>query len=269
MIICNEFVLLNIPKSGSTFARTVIKEIHKKRICSNFINKIGFELNLIKKGYEEHFASGLFTERKNQHGGYSKIPPQHKDKEIVSIIRNPYDQVVSAYRFGWWKEHYSIDMPLLNERFPSFSNLSFEEFLKFKNLIYKTLGRKVINNDIEIGYLTARFIQMFFRNPINVLKNCNEHYFNDKFLYGEDMAKVTFLRSESLNEDLSNFLYEKGYEKEEALFVLNHKKENVTFSELKKDFWTKDSIQYFEYKERFLFKILTDYGFHYSKPNVS
>ena len=48
MIITKDFVVINYPKTGSTFVRTVIKKLYEKRKTKNPIIKLGQRIGLIE-----------------------------------------------------------------------------------------------------------------------------------------------------------------------------------------------------------------------------
>ena len=124
MIITKDYVLLNFPKTGSTFVRETLKELYYRR--GGLVNKLALatgldkwqpmqkaltaesrlETFLVKRNikannhfeelwlpiaYDAQYISGVTEKRKYIHGIFSQIPIEHRQKPILGIIRNPYD----------------------------------------------------------------------------------------------------------------------------------------------------------------------------------
>ena len=164
MIIADKFVMLNMPKTGSSFARKAIKQVYKNRRDSTWYGKYLGKLGMNAPGYSE-----LFLKNKrgalNQHGHFFEVPPQYKNKVIVSVVRNPYQRAYSGYRFGFWKQSCE-EYPWVRDIFPTFPDLTFEEFLEMRR--YEMEEKKEqfgIDPKLPVGYQTFRFIQMYFKNP--------------------------------------------------------------------------------------------------------
>lgn len=268
MIITDKFILLNSPKTGSTFARKVIKTLYKRRVNNNFFRKIKIKANLASLGYEEllvphHSRIGHNT----QHGAFFQIPEKDKEKNIVSVIRNPYERFESQFHFKWWANHSGLEKKVLKRHFPKFPNISIDEYIKLRELIKEQNKlRFKIPEEIEIGNQTIQFIYMFFKNPYTVFQNLDTSYMQGEDFI-KDMANITFLRQENLNEDLANFLAINGFHEKELEFVKNHKKINVTKkTKITKNKYNKNVIAYIEKSEYFLFKILENKKIIYSKP---
>lgn len=82
MLVTDSFVMLNYPKTGSSFARKVIKDLYARQPKSWFRRRWCKELilpNIRTCGADD------------QHGCYSQIPPQYRNREVMSIVRNPFE----------------------------------------------------------------------------------------------------------------------------------------------------------------------------------
>ncbi|MEO5344741.1 MAG: hypothetical protein H7842_15775, partial [Gammaproteobacteria bacterium SHHR-1] len=92
MIITDEFVMLNMPKTGSSFARHAIREIYSncnpKRPCQE----------LLVHQIDRQFAH----KSPGQHGTRRQIPAAHRHKPIVTIRRQPEQRYLSGYLFRHW-----------------------------------------------------------------------------------------------------------------------------------------------------------------------
>lgn len=270
MLITKNFILLNLPKTGSSFVRAVIKEIYKKKYSyklSLFLSK----LKIIEKPVIElmlpNFQSPikLWSYNIGQHGAYCQIPKKYLDKEVVSVIRNPYSKFISGYEYGWWKKYPPIEKAIIEERFLNFPDLDLNEYVEMQKMVNSK------TNSFFLGAQIIQFIKMFFKDPDNVLFNLNKEYINSSNLFKADIARITFLRQEFLNEDLGNFLLKKRFSNEEVLFAKNYKKVNETVSEnqySRENIWTQEAIDYVNDSERFLFIILKELGFKYECPKL-
>lgn len=268
MIICNEFIVLNLPKTGSTFVRKVINEIYVKRMSSNVTDKICYALNLKTKPFKELLLPNIKVPGKpDQHGTYSQIPPKYLNRKVISVVRNPYDRFLSAYEFKNWARVPSLSKDVLLKHFPHFPDLTLDDYVELNKLDAQV--RLKSKNKINLGNQTVQFIQMFFKEPEKVLSKITEEYIDSDIAYIKDMGNVHFLTQENLNDQLSTFLEKNGFSEEEVAFARNYDRVNTT-KPLFKDrdnLWTEKALNYVEENERFIFKILNDKGITYERPN--
>jgi hypothetical protein len=271
MIITNDFILLNLPKTGSTFTRNILKRIYYGR--ENFFQKVCRKFHLIKPEMKELIVPNLRMPncKPDQHGTYQQIPGKYLNRTVVSIVRNPYDRFISIYRFKSWTnaEQLISEIEEINKNFPEFPNLNIDEYVDLNLLGEKTkIGMFEgydKSNPKEIGNQTMQFIQMFFKNPKNVMLKLDDEYINSG-RYKSDMAQIKFLKQEKLNEELYNFLSYYNFKESELETISNTKKLNVSKSFNDDNLWTKKAIEYVRYRERYLFLILDDQGIHYECP---
>lgn len=276
MLITDDFVLLNLPKTGSTFARTVIKEILEKR-QSRHCGALGRFLEIcgVKPSplYRELLLPNLelkgFEDRRNQHGTFSQIPREYRNRLVVSIIRNPYSRFISAYEYRAWERRPPVPENILLEHFPHFPNLSIDDFIKLfeLELIYGRMGGK--KPDANVGNQTVQFIQFFFKNPHEVLHNLTDAYLDSEEIF-TDMADVHFLRQEQLNSDLASFLESIGYSQDEVQYVRERERVHVTKGKSldRNVLWTPAALAYFKDKERMIFRLLRAKGISYEMPEI-
>ena len=97
MVITKRFVLLNFPKNGSTYLRTIIKKIDgvEGNVFKRKTYKVLRKINLTTKGIQEikmPSNQSLFqfnNEMSGQHGTYSQIPVKHRSKKILyQLLKN-------------------------------------------------------------------------------------------------------------------------------------------------------------------------------------
>ena len=253
VIITKDFVILNLPKTGSSFVREVIISIYNKRGATS------------EEFMELMTPNTKIPTLKDQHGCYDLIPRKYQGRKIISVIRDPYLRLKSLYRYGWWKEHPYVDKMLIETHLPNFPNLSFDKFLEMEKLVNDKLKNDYeIPYSLEIGNQTIQFIRFFFRNHRKVLSSLTLDY----FLSGEyknDICDVSFLRNENLNLELFKFLSNNGFSNEEAEFALNHEKVNVTKSLLNENIDDRVLIEHINTTEWILFEILLYLGIDYRK----
>jgi hypothetical protein len=274
MIITDDFVVLNYPKTGSSFVREALKTAYWNRFSrTSFLERLFYRLKMKRRPmFQELFLPNIKVanmDQRDQHGTYEQIPPEFKDREVVTAIRNPYERLMSAYEHRHWVKFPPVDQKTLSEAFPHFPDLSFEEFLAFNEVAkHQRIPHITINADI--GIQTIQFIQMFFKDPIRVLRQIDEEYLESD-RYRQDMPDITFLRTENLNQDLYEFLLDRGHEEPDIAFILKMEKVNVSRDPFKKysQLWNKKLVDMVRHKERFLFRILKDFGHPYKPPIFS
>lgn len=262
MIITDKFVFLHYPKTGGTFVTQVLERVHEKIQKKTFGRKPVFknlEMPSVKWTNNPNQEVQL-----NQHGSYEQIPNEDKNKPIISIIRNPFDRYVSLYEFRRWTINPNFNFEIIKEHFPTFPELSFEEYLKFINTLVLQRRADYQELKLDIGIQTYSFIQMFFNNPTVIIKNLDKSYVNSD-AYKNDLPKIAFLRMENLNQDLYTVLFELGYAKKDISFILGSKKVLPVGStrhdnQKWEHYYNKEMYEHIRYKERFLLKIFPEYN---------
>lgn len=266
MIITKNFVVLNFPKTGSSFVRKVLKDIFLNRRNRNLLTRALHKFRLKSIGYYE-----ILTEHptvpnyKDQHGCYDQIPDKHKNKIILSVVRDPYLRLESIYKFKWWAKNPPLEQEELETNFPNFPDLSFQQYLKLQKLVNKKMKEKYsIDEDVKIGNHSIQFIRFFFRNHKRVLAELNNEYVVKGF-FKEDICNIHLIRNEHLNEDLVLFLSKNGFHKKEQNFILNHEKVNVTQNNTDEKLLDKELIGYINENEWILLELLSFLGFNYKR----
>lgn len=264
MIITKSLVILNLPKTGSSFVRKVLKDIFLKRRNKNILTRALHKFGLKSIGFKE-----IMTEHptvpnyKDQHGCFDQIPSEDKNKKILSVVRNPYSRLESVYKFKWWAKNPPLHQDELYTHFPNFPDLTLEQYLKMQMLVNdKMKERYNILKDLKIGNQSIQFIRFFFKDHKRVLAQLNNEYITNG-TYKNDMCNVALISNENLNEELVSFLSKNGFPKEELVFILNHERVNVTKSNFKESLISKELISFVNENEWILIKILSDLGFNY------
>jgi hypothetical protein len=264
MIITDRFVMLNFPKTGSSFARKALRKIHRYETLPNrILRKLNVPqssmIELSLPSVDRRFPDGL----QDQHGTYRQIPEGHRHKTVVSIIRNPFDRYVSAYLFGWWKTNLPTTEKRLLEAFPNFPDLSFREYYEMTNLFGRENRLRGLSPRIDLGFYTIQFVQFFFQDPERALRRIDGDYITRK-RYLDDMAELVFLHQENLNSELYDFLLAMGYPEADIAFIHNAERVNVTPRAENQCRWedllSADLQEDILNKDRLVFDIFPEYG---------
>jgi hypothetical protein len=198
---------------------------------------------------------------------YIQIPEKDKKKTVVSVVRNPYDRLISTYEFAFWKESPALTKNDIEKHFPDFPNLSIDEFVDYLVLVGENSFENKPKN-VKIGVFSLQFIYFYFKDPNSVIKKINREYIKSETLFEKDMAEVTFLKQESLNKDLINFLMQQGFNKRELDFIQLEHKVNETKNKIqdRSELMTPKVIEYIENYEEFYIKTLKTRGVNYNNP---
>lgn len=263
--------MINFPKTGSTFAMQVLDKLHRKK--NNRLNRLLINLGMRNQDLYKNLMliQTEFISQDNppihQHGRWEQIPEQYKYMPVVSIVREPVNRNISNYEFRWWAQHPVARLEEIYQQFPGFPALDFEEYLAYQNFNtrYRDTG-VVIPGDI--GNQTVQFFQFFSMNPKKSFKMLNDHYIYDD-VYRDDMPDLTLLKTEAINRDLYEFLLAKNYRKQDIAFILKEnrirpRKTGRLDDESRKNYLTENIIKDIKHKERYLYKIYSDYGIDYT-----
>jgi hypothetical protein len=230
MIITNEFVVINYPKTGTTFLRTALKAIHNKK--GGWPRKLLRSLKLSPPSIRELMLPKLYGAYAptvtDQHGVYRQIPPDDLDKKIVSIVRNPLTKYISSYVFGWWKKHPPFDLSDVMNEFPAFPELSFHDFYKLLNHPLVDEDKLTTSEARLLGSYARMFLVFYSRDPEIAV---------NELLRGQPLTailpEITFIHQEFLQEDLKLFLKGMGYKAKDITSVKSISEMNVSSYEKK------------------------------------
>lgn len=268
MLITNEFVMLNFPKTGSSFAREAVKRLYGDikqgnsqniDVDNELMGNSAIELMLPKIDEENHYSIV------DQHGTYRQIPQLHRNKPIVSVVRNPVSRAWSAYKYQWWAKHPPAHLSELLKKYPDFPQISFSEYCEIMHTYGRENRLQGIHTKIDLGIQTIQFVQFFFKNPREVLATIDDDYIESK-QYMDDMAPVRFLHQENLRNELIHFLITAGVPQSRVEFISDMDDINVTESKL----WSNDKPGSLDRalknrmlkQEKLLFSIFPEYAVH-------
>lgn len=218
MLISDHFVMINFPKTGTSFVRACLREYYANQLNqSSFLKRLAYKLHIISepKWLDLMLPNIEYAQTDycipDPHGKVSQIPQIYKHKPVISITRNPFDRAVSGYEFGWWKDHLHDTLENIRAVFPRFPDLTFNEYLALMDNQIRHRIPPSISLD-GIGIQTVEFIQYYFYDPLDALMKLNDEYINSG-AYKRDMPDITFMRTECLNSDLYKYLLSLGLEK--------------------------------------------------------
>ncbi len=207
MIITDDFVMLNFPKTGSTFAREALIRIYARRPRWLFQRLEG--RGIARPRLREVMSPSDYAAHqpgfRDPHGTWRQIPHEHAGKPVMSIMRNPLTRYLSLYFYEFWKQTPPAPVEEIRARWPQFPDLSFAEY-------YELMHAHALGNyfgtarpAIELGLQTVQFIYMFAREPLEVLERIDDAYI-DSGDFRDDFPDITFLHQEHLNSELKSFL---------------------------------------------------------------
>jgi len=221
--------MLNFPKTGSSYVRSIIKKIHRKR--GSALKQLIVKIGLAQKSITEYILPKIDEQRhagyEDQHGTYRQIPEKYKNKKIVSIVRHPCERYVSTYLFRWWEKFPPANRNEIESEFPNFPDLNFKEYYEMMHRFgrWDRIGGNSLKSDI--GLQSIQFVQFYFKNPQKILQQvCDGNFKSIK--ESEEMAKIEFLHQENLNHELKLFLLQCGYSKKDVRLIDNSNRINVT-----------------------------------------
>lgn len=213
MLITDSFVMLNYPKTGSSFARKMIKSVYKRR-CSR-LQRLAIKLNLQPALVHDYQTPNAYVGIYDQHGNINLIPDEHRHKVIVSIIRDPVARYVSQYNFRWWVAHPPADVDTIKKSFSRFPDLDFEDFYEMSHrfsLPKFLCGMPETESSDDkniIGLQTAQFLRFFARDSESIMAAVHDGTLDTETL-ASVLQNITFLHQENLRDELKTFLINKA-----------------------------------------------------------
>lgn len=203
MIITDDFLMLNFPKTGSSFARKTISTAYTNR--ASFTEKLFVKLGMRRPSLQELFCPHTYLDAVDQHGTFSQIPDQFRQKKLLSITRSPTERYLSMYHYRWWADNPPAAIPQILKSYPDFPNLSFNDYYEMQHSLSRERRLCGILPPIDIGDHTVNFIQLYFKNPNKVLSNIdNDYIFSGEFR--KDIPDIHFIHQENLRFELKQFL---------------------------------------------------------------
>ena len=269
MLLADKFVYIHNPKTGGTFVVEMLRRIHEGQGYHTKISRfIGVCLGKTGGGIVN---TGLYKIYPKHHANCREIPIFFRKKPILSTIRNPYDQYVSEYEYGFWKnDKYRIfyDVNKVVEEYPNFPEISFAEYLKIINKYHKLKNIKTkLDEDNLIGLQSHKLFWLYCKQNVeNFLPKLDKELI-DSGRYKEYIYPINWIKTENLNRDLYNFLLDIGYEAEKIQIILDSEKVLPPLPpggqrrrEYKwEKYYTPELKKYVRHKERILFSLFPEF----------
>jgi len=232
-IINNNFIyILGLPKCGTTATQSFISHL-----CKNKIIKGDTYQNICRYHEPVRLVKNIKSYIESK-------------KLIIGNIRNPLDFYISLYKFykhspnsGW---NHIVSKDFKSYLHHMMFKLDWSSFMdEFDGYRYKQCQQWKINNNLDLGFFTKRYINMFFINAIDILNNWN----TDKF-YKEHDKQITInsvCKQETLKNDIVNLLQINGKYNIEQL---NKSKGNNN----RNDYYDEESMGWVLKKDFIIFK---------------
>jgi hypothetical protein len=213
VLITDSFIYIHMPKTGGTFVETVLRRV----------------LEAVGERYTDTAtaAGRARLSARDQHGTLAEVPAEHRGKQVLATARNPFDHLASFFEFGWWRDHPNdtFNEAVIRARYSQYPDLSFDQYLE---AIYdwQTLARGYIEPEQEqilqaadVGPSTFDYFRYLAQEPVETISSLAAVDVEDALMAAT--KDVRYLRCESLNQELSEFLLESGYSKRSTRFVLD------------------------------------------------
>lgn len=243
MNIDNKFHFIHMPKTGGTFVVYHLKD---------FV--VDPKVARIQRILGRLFAARAVRDLK--HARRVDLRNNDQSMPLVGCIRNPFDWYVSNYTFEWWKD-YPDEYPgvLEHENYP---DLSFSEYLTLSfNEWHSRLPNVSPLIHSKIGRYTQLIIWWFCQNPQRLLSWSGSLDEWERQVRRE-LDAIRFLRTEVLNDDLSQLLEEYRFpiskinevKKSNKVYPKQHKGRKKEWRE----YYSGNTLRLVSEKDRFIFK---------------
>ena len=182
-------LFIHIPKTGGTVIEAEIKKKYKQTLYSGYINNI-LESPFNKFSLQHQFYTTIYKYQ-------NKLDVNFNNIKIFTVVRNPYDRIISD--LFWWKR---------KKKYPEFK-INYNDTEEIYNFIKNNyLNRDDLDNHNQPQY---KFITDENLNLISNIKILKCETLNDtnnelnKFL-GFNIN----IKKENINKDYSKFLNKKS-----------------------------------------------------------
>lgn len=262
MLSTDRFIMLNFPKTGSSFARKAILQASERGPVGrwlerkNLLRRKARELRTVDPPFAFTALHGQVIGNYKEHATWHQIPPMHRHKAVMSVVRDPVERIISLYEFGAWQREPTPSAEQIKAWFPSFPNLSFEEFFRF-HTVESLPSRQPEGLQVRIGGLTTQFIRFFARDPLKTILALREDT-DLRAEYDLHFPPIRFLHTEQLSQELYNYLLEMGYPKWRIAFIEGMEKVN-TSPRTRPDYFTPEQVAEVHFLERFFYQLFPEY----------
>jgi hypothetical protein len=247
VIITDRFVYIHMPKTGGTFVTEMLRHLYGLRGSPNPWRRTYWKLTI--KNYTSL----------NKHGTCSQIPREYGHLPIVGCVRNPFDRYVSTYAFEWWRM-YPEQYPGLLEH-PNYPDLNFEEYVRLANEKWLDRENPGVQVDSTLGWQTAQFVSWYCNEPAEVLRSVAGRSPTVEDVQ-RSLSPERFLNTHRLNQELHDYLRDKGFEEARLSFILESPKilpPGVGRRDNWEKYYTPELKAFVEQRERILFDLFPEF----------
>jgi hypothetical protein len=266
MIVTDRFVFLAFPRTGTTFARGALRQLYL-RTEPGLLARLGLRRTPSPARLRElilPMTDTVMAERagrRSQHGSYRQIPAEARHLPILSVTRDPFDQVVSAYEHRFWRANPIWEVETLKAEYPGYPELTFEQFVDMMQAYGVRNLLKGKQPRARVGFLTLRFLKFYGVDPERLVDSLTDDFI-DRGLFRAELAPVRFVHTENLVPELREFLAEVGFPAEATEFMASLPRVNAAEARRGKpwaEYYTPGLRERVRHAERALFGMFPRY----------
>lgn len=217
MVFTEHHILLNFPKTGSTWTRNVIKyqgdRLRKRHL---FLPRQLWPENW----WFEHLVRRENPDRIDQHGtrremeAFKKKYPSSRitrsNQSVVTVWRDPFELFSSSYRYQWWN-HWPISRRLdAQERFQAFPQWEAKHFYQYQSesqlLDFTSDNARTITNlkSLGIGWLGIKIILFYCSKDLFERITAGKFHSEEEVFtaFSADVQDITFMMQADLTKGL-------------------------------------------------------------------
>jgi len=255
MFVTRDFVFLHLPKTGGTFVRSALDRLERQR-GKTFVHRAARKVGL------------PVTVELPPHGTWRELPVAYRGREVLTVVRSPYDRYVSEYHFhrgefrecpGWFGQA----NPVIAARWPAFLDLSYEQYVRYGNEECTFLRFPGFAAEDQPGMYAQHFLYFFAKNLEATVRDLTPGSVRDGRLLSS-LPRMRFLQMHDLNEQLRTYLLERGYSARRIEFIRDMGRVLPQGRGRKSDdaweqYYTPALKAYVRNKERLLFELFPEF----------
>jgi hypothetical protein len=257
MIITPDFVFINNPRTGTTFARKAITAAYAA------VEQPPSELQAVREVMLP-IHRGRGQSGRDHHGTYAQIPRRYTHLPVVSAVRNPFTLLVANFELGLWRPHQIPRDP--TGELDRCEDGSFDFFVRVQELAMRRRWGMAFGRP-GFGPLAAHHLRMFARKPRTAIEAVIAGASDNEI--ESQIGQITFLRQEYLSEDLSKFITRCG-NRVSLDAIRGHPPSHVTRRSQRWSHasFTDEMVARIRQRDDFLFRSLSRSGIDYSFANA-